>query len=260
MDNDERGPASSVRSVNRSLDILELLGTRSKVTLADVARFLGLPRSSAHALLTTLTARSYASYSPSDRNYSIGMRTWELGQQFHVFDALLTHAVPQMEDLVATLDEICQLATRDGRQLVYLHRVDSQQPMQLISKRGERLNAHASGLGKALLSALSDREIDELYADYELQVFTPTTIRDVTSLKREIEQVRRTGIAEDREEYVQGLRCVAAPILDSTGTPIAAISVSLPTVRFSEAWRRKAAPLLIDHAKAISSALGARVA
>src|SRR5690606_25700861 len=188
--------------VNRAFDILELLGARSRVSLSDVARYLGLPRSSAHALLTTLCSRGYATYSARDRTYAIGIRAWELGQQFRAYDTIVRHAAPEMESLVENLNEICQLAVRDGRQLVYLHKVESQQPMQLLSRPGTRLNAHASGLGKALLSALSDNEIDELYAGVELETFTPSTIRTVDDLKRELAQIRRIGIAEDREEYV----------------------------------------------------------
>lgn len=254
----EKQPSSSVRSVNRSFDILELLGARSKVSLSDVARYLGLPRSSAHAILTTLCSRGYASYSAGDRTYSIGIRAWELGQQFRVYDAIVTHAAPEMESLVENLNEICQLAVRDGRQLVYLHKVESQQPMQLLSRPGTRLNAHASGLGKALLSALGDSEIDELYAGVELEAFTPSTISTVDDLKRELAQIRRIGIAEDREEYVPGLRCIATPVVDSTGRPIAAISVSLSTVRCTESWRKRAIPALQASARAISTALGAR--
>jgi DNA-binding IclR family transcriptional regulator len=136
-----------------------------------------------------------------------------------------------MRDIVRELNEITQLAVRDSIYNVYLAKVDCDHPIQLISQVGKRLYCHATALGKVLLAACTNEEIDEMYANISLPRFTPHTITDLSTLKKEIAQCRVQGYAEDHEEYVAGLRCVAVPLLSQSSEVLAAMSVSLPAPR-----------------------------
>jgi IclR family KDG regulon transcriptional repressor len=233
-------------SVDRSFAILELLAEcPGGLTLSEVARRLTLPRSSAHVLLHTLGRRGYVSLSEEGRVFHLGLQCWALGRSFRLNDELARQALPIMRGIVDELDEIVQLAVRDGTHNVYLAKVDCRQPIQLISRVGMRLRCHATGLGKALLAALSDDEIDRLYASETIEQFTPNTLTDLPALKQALQATRERGFAEDREEYVVGLRCVAVPIVTAAGQTLAAMSISVPAPRATNdklTWGRGLAP------------------
>jgi DNA-binding IclR family transcriptional regulator len=239
----------SVKSAQRALDIVELLADAADgLTLSDVAQRLSLPKSSVHGLLHTLRQRGYVSLDENRRTYHLGWRLWELSQAFRLPDALVRQALPIMRRIVDEFDEICQLAIRDGIFNVYLARVDCRQPIRLISQVGVRLYCHATGLGKALLACESEATLDHLYEGLTLPRFTEHTLTDLDDLKRELRRVRARGYAEDREEYVSGLRCIAVPIVTAAGAPVAALSFSIPAQRATD--ERLAAGLALLRAAA----------
>ena len=223
---------SAVRSVQRALDILELLADGQQgLTLTEFAARLDVPKSSVHALLHTLRRRGYISQDSGAGTFHLGLRLWELAHAFRLEDALARQARPIMQRVVDEFDEICQLAIRDGQFNVYLAKVDCRQPIRMISQVGVRLYCHATGLGKALLSVEPEEVIEQLYAEATLPRFTEHTITDLATLRAELRRTRERGYAEDREEYMPGLRCVAVPIIVAHGVPPIALSLSIPAQR-----------------------------
>jgi DNA-binding IclR family transcriptional regulator len=152
-----------------------------------------------------------------------------------------------------------QLAILDGRHNVYVAKATGSQRLILASEVGRRLEAYATGLGKVLLAGLSEDELESRFKGVDMERFTPNTIRNLASLKRELQLIRKRGYGTDDEEYTLGVRCVAAPVRDSSGSVIAAMSVSVPTVR--DAVLRKDGPrLLLESADQLSRALGYQTA
>lgn len=251
-----RGRAEGVKSAERVLDVIELLTReRQGLTFGEVTAALGWPKSSSHALLRTMARRGYLSLDETTRQYTLGLRTWEAGQAYNLYDNLVRQALPVMQRVVDDVDEITQLAIRDGRYNVYLAKVDCRQPMQLISSVGRRLPCYATGLGKVLLAELDDAEIDRLYPEPRLPRFTPSTISDVAQLKSVLAEVRGRGYAIDREEYTPGLRCVAVPVRGRDGATLAALSCSIPSARLDAAKFRRALGLLQSAAAEIAARL-----
>ncbi len=247
---------TAVRSVQRALDILELLADgRQGLTLTEFAARLDVPKSSVHALLHTLRRRGYITQDGGQGTFHLGLRLWELGHAFTLEDALARLARPIMQRVVDEFDEICQLAIRDGQFNVYLAKVECRQPIRLISQVGVRLYCHATGLGKAMLSVEPAGVIERLYADVAMPRFTEHTITDLPALQAELARTRARGYAEDREEYMPGLRCVAVPIIVAHGVPPIALSLSLPAQRATPArlaegvrlLRAAAAELVANH-------------
>jgi DNA-binding IclR family transcriptional regulator len=117
--------------------------------------------------------------------------------------------------------------------------VECSQPIRIINQVGQRNPMHCTGVGKALLSGMTDDAIDRLIETRGLKSHTRTSITDRERLRQELERIRRTGIALDNEELDLGVKCVAAPIRDSSGTVVAAISLSGPTQRFTPAAIRR---------------------
>lgn len=238
--------------------ILELLtGAEKPMTASEIGLALGYPRSSLHGLLQTLTKRHWLELVDSERAYALGIRTWEAGHTYLRAINLADRALPFMQRLCDRLDETIQLAVLDGRFNVYVGKVTGTQRLVLASEIGRRLQAHATGLGKALLAGLSDGELARLFEGVKLERFTEHTVRDFAALRREVEAIRRRGYATDDEEYTIGVRCVAAPIRDSSGAVVAAMSVSVPTIR-DAVLSRDGTRLLLDATEGLSKTLGYR--
>jgi DNA-binding IclR family transcriptional regulator len=251
-------PTSGVKSAERALEILELVAAAERpLTTSDIGRALGYPRSSLHGLLQTMTKRHWLELVDSERAYALGIRTWEVGHSYLRAIDLADRAQPFMQRLRDQLDETIQLAMLDGRYNVYIGKVTGTQRLILASEVGRRLEAHATGIGKVLLSGLGDDELDRLFHGVALERFTEHTVPDYEALKVELEAIRNRGYGTDDEEYTAGVRCVAAPVRDASGAVVAAMSVSVPTIRDS-ILRKDGARLLLDATDGLSKALGHR--
>ena len=227
--------ASNVKSADRLMTLLEYLADVGQATFQTITRDLRLPNSSAHQLLLNVTQRGFAEYDEASRTYRLGVRVWELGQAYNQAADLPTLSQPLMDALVQTTGETVQLGRLDGTEEVHIAVSETWHPVKLYSVVGLRLPAHVTGIGKALLSGLTNEQIRGLYHGVELKRFTDKTIIDVEALIAAVDKIRRRGQAEDNEEYAIGCRCFARPIRDVNGTVIAAMSVSLPTPRYSPA-------------------------
>lgn len=247
-----------VKSALRVLEILNLLTSAEQpLSFSEIGEALGYPRSSLHGLLTTMARLGWAEYVEAGR-YTLGIRAWEAGHSYMRGLSLAERARPYMERVRDQLNETVQLAVRDGRWNVYIAKVDGSQQLTLQSEVGRRLQAHATGVGKVLLAGLPDPALTALLDGVELERFTPSTITDTDELRRELHRVRARGYSGDDEEYTPGVRCVAAPVLDHTAQVVAAMSVSVPTVRFGATVRAHARALVIAATADLSAALGYR--
>jgi DNA-binding IclR family transcriptional regulator len=138
-----------------------------------------------------------------------------------------------MHELVERWGETTHLGVLDGMQVLFVEKMQGTPAVQiLLSRVGGRFPAHAAAIGKVLLAAQAPYTVAHLFEGQELAVFTPNTITCRKRLEQELEQIRDCGYAYDREEVVQGLCCVAAPIRDHNGEILAAMSLSIPAYRF----------------------------
>ena len=257
-ENRAAAPAAGVKSAERALEILELVAAAERpLTTSEIGRALGYPRSSLHGLLQTMTKRHWLELVDSERAYALGIRTWEVGHSYLRAIDLADRAQPFMERLRDQLDETIQLAMLDGRYNVYIGKVTGTQRLILASEVGRRLESHATGIGKVLLAGLGDDELDRLFEGVALERFTEHTVRDYEALKVELAAIRNRGYGTDEEEYTAGVRCVAAPVRDASGSVVAAMSVSVPTIRDS-ILRKDGVRLLLDATDGLSRALGHR--
>jgi IclR family acetate operon transcriptional repressor len=252
-------PASGsvVKSADRTLAILDLLTAHPDgLTLIEVHRLLGIPRSSAHSLLMTMAGRGFLEQEPDSRRFRVGIRLWQAGQSYVAAENLEKAALPYMEELRDDLNETVQLATLDGTDNVYVGKVDPDQQLLLASRVGGRLPAYATGIGKALLTQLDDEEIERRFAAVEFTRYTPNTIGSLAELLATIDEGRRRGYATDTSEYTPGVCCVAAPIPRIRARPQAAISVSVPEVRWTDALMRNATEAVQVTARKVAERMG----
>lgn len=248
---------ASVKSADRALELLEALAARPRgLTFSEVCEGLSLPKSSGHALLATMTKRRFVEFDEPRRRYQLGIRTWETGQSYLVATDLERMALPHMKAVRDEVNEVVHLAILDGVENVYVARVEADQQIVLASRVGARLPAYATGVGKALLSGLSDDEVRARFAGVVFERFSPKTLRGAQELIGELAAVRRQGFAVDRGEHTTGVHCVAVPVRDHTGGVRAALSISAPAVRMPAARRPAMVGILVRHAAQLSAVLG----
>lgn len=246
-----------VKSAERALGLIQLLSdSPAGLAYPEIVRVLGLPKSSAHNLLSTVVASGFVEFDPSDRVYRLGIKTFEAGQAWVRSRDLVSRSNVYLDQVRDRLNETCQLAVLDGTENVYLAKAEADHVLTLQSNVGDRLPAYATGLGKVLLAALSEAEVRRRFTHVTFAKFTDNTIKSIDELIQELSEIRSCGYATDMGEYTPGVACIAVPVRDHTGHPVAAMSVSAPEVRRSEEWATQTLDVLTTTAADFSKHLG----
>ncbi|MFT4286499.1 IclR family transcriptional regulator [Nocardioides sp.] len=224
--------SAPVKSADRVLQILDLLTERPDgLTLVEIHTIMGIPKSSAYGLLQTMVQRGFLTQEAETRRFRVGIRLWQAGRSYLSVASIEQVALPYMRAVRDRLNETVQLAVLDGTDNVYIGKVDPDQQLRLASHVGARLPAYATGIGKALLSRLSDEEVRRRFDDVEFVAYTPRTLSGLGELLTQLAEVRERGYAVDNGEYTDGVYCVAFPLRDGKDRLHAAVSVSIPEVR-----------------------------
>jgi DNA-binding IclR family transcriptional regulator len=220
----------------------------------------GLPRTTVHELVTTLTQRSYLAPVPAQpHRYRLGVRAFQLGSVYAERLDLAREGAHIAREVAEACDETVHLAVLDGAGVVYIAKVDSTHSVRMVSAVGRRLPAHCTAVGKMLLSGLSPEALAELFPKSRpLEAMTAKSITSLARLERELAQIRRRGIAVESCESNQDVACVAAPVYDHDGRMVAAMSISVPISRWSQERQEAWARLLAGGAARLSTVLGHR--
>lgn len=225
------------------------------LTITQVAARTGLTRAVARRYLLTLDELGCVVQDGS--HFKLTPRVLDLGFTYLSTLDVANFAQPFMERLVEKLHESCSVSVLDGHDCVYVARVPAKRIMSINLVVGSRLPAHATSMGKVLLAALSPDALDRYFATATLSRLTKRTICNETTLRRVLKDVRDRGWAFADQESEDGVRTVAAPIVDRSGEIVAAINVSGHAARVSmNELRRHYLPLVIDASRQISRALG----
>lgn len=226
-------PPTGVKSAERTLDVLELLAsTDERLTLSEIARRLGTPKSSLHKLLGTMERRGWVETDEvTHTHYRVGLRALLTGTRYVDIDEIVQLAQPMLTTITETVQEASHLGRLDGTDVVYLAKRESPHPLRMYSAVGRRLPAHATAMGKAMLALRPWSEVDDLLP-VRLAALTPSTITSRTRLRDELELTRERGYAVDDEESAEMMRAVAIAL--PTRGSNNAISVSAPSARLSD--------------------------
>jgi IclR family acetate operon transcriptional repressor len=253
-----RRGGDQVQSLVRALTLLNRIAESpgNGSSLTELAQQVGLATSTAHRLLTTLEQERYVRFEQEERLWTVGVQAFVTGCIFTKSRSLVGLARPHMRHLMEESGETVNLAVMDEGHAVYLSQVECRQLMRVFARPGSRVPLHCSAVGKAILSATSDKTLSKILQKRGMPQLTFKTITSPTALRAELEHVRATGFAVDDEEHAVGLRCIAAPVFDETGDVIAAISASGPTARISEERIQQLGDLVLQAANAISSDMG----
>jgi IclR family transcriptional regulator, KDG regulon repressor len=251
-----------VPALSRGLDILELfLSGDSELGAPDVIARLGLPRTTAYELMQTLAARGYLEPVAGSRGtFRLGARTFELGTAYGEGIDLVREAGGAVRQVTELTGETSHAAVLSGTDVFYVARAESGHAVKTVSAVGRRLPAHATGVGKALLGTLTEDEVRARFAgpdgEARLPVLTKRTIASLDALEAELRRIRASGLAWDFCESNEDVCCVAVVVYDRNG-PAAAISVSVPIMRWSPVTATQYAQVVREQAGLLSARLGA---
>src|SRR5215467_11219712 len=211
----------------RVISILEYLdGSIRGLNVSEISRKLMIPKSSAHVIILTLERLGYLRKGIGERNYSLGMKAYALGQKMVKTLSLSELALPHMRRLVDRLQLSAHLAVLDRDQGMFIQKIESPGLIKFDTYVGKRMDLHCTGLGKVILAFETPEAVKHILNKPVYMRYTRNTITSPRALHAEIEEIRRLGYAVDDEEEEMGVRCVSVPITDRLGKFVAALSVT----------------------------------
>ena len=258
----EQGVGESQRfrlpAVDRAMNLLELLASsRRGLTLSELSRKLRIPKSTTYYLVYTLVTRGYVQRTGSGQ-YSLGFRFADVASASTAGLNLSVLAKPHLRQIAARLNLTALLAVLGGAEAVIIGKVTWARDGDGGGGAwvGRHLDLHCTAQGKALIAHFPDDELDQLLNGRELAGFTSKTVLSLTALKAHLAEVRANGYAVNDEEHALGVRAVAAPVVDSWGVVVAAISVRGSIQQVPSARLRELGGEMVRAARELSLQLG----
>jgi IclR family pca regulon transcriptional regulator len=244
-----------VQSLERGLSVICAFDrNNTELTLSEVAAATGVTRATARRFLLTLMRLGYVR--SDGRFFSLTPRVLELGYAYLSSLTLPEVAEPHLEALVAEVSESSSVSVLDGQDVVYVARVPVSRIMTVAISVGTRFPAYATSMGRVLLAALTDEELEKYLSNVQLTHLTNRTVVTPSALRSELTKVRSQGFSLVDQELEEGLRAVAAPIRDRAGRVVASVNISAHASRTSlESMRRNLVPPLLATAARISADL-----
>jgi DNA-binding IclR family transcriptional regulator len=246
-----------VLPVMKALQVLDYVARQGHdVTLTETVQELKLPKTTVFRYLQTLLAAQFLEHDLKRDRYGVGSKFRSLARVDQELQGLRDIAQPEMRTLMETFHETVNLAVLSENEVVYIDMLEPGRPLRANARIGHRHPAHSTSLGKAMMAFLPDA--DALALRSELPQRTINTLTDADKLRRQVDDVRRRGYAIEVGENEDGLMCIGVPILDRTGYPVAAMSLSAPERRMKPELTIVAADALKGAAKRISTHLSAQ--
>jgi IclR family transcriptional regulator, KDG regulon repressor len=246
-------------AINKAFEILELfLHSDDELSINDVSEQTRITYPTAHRITSALVKRGYLLQPEKRGKYSV--HPAKLSEFIGIIRKKLdvrTIASPYLYDLSQTVNEAVLLAVRRGHAAINVDVVNRGRLLN-VTPDTATLGLYFTGAGKVFLAYLSEKEFQDYMNSLVMTPKTTNTIIDKDMLVKQMNEIRRNGVAFDDEENEIGLRSVAAPIRDWEGRVIAAISIIGPTARINKQKLAELAPIIKDYALRISQAMGVR--
>jgi DNA-binding IclR family transcriptional regulator len=247
----------SIRAIDRALRLLMSFTTDgAELTISALASSADLARSTAFRILATLEAAGFVERGSLADTYRLGPSALLLGGAALRQLDFQKRLRPQLEALMQATGETIHLVIFRDQQTLVVDKIDSYHAIRLVSNIGFRSPLHATSAGKLMLAHQPAARIDFILSNHDFIPYTEQTITNADDLRRHFAQIRQQGYSVDDEEFEQGLRCLAAPIRDSTHEVFAGVSISGPTQRMTRERVASLIPLLLERTEQMSRTLG----
>lgn len=221
-----------VKVLEKAIKVLDLFSDREKgFTITEMSGRLNLKMATVFRIVKTFEQAGFLYMNPDNKEYFLGLKLYHLGLLAEPRTRITRIARPFLESLNEKSGETVHLVVLHQNQSLYVDKIEGRRTIRVMTNVGMKLPAHCSGVGKVLLAALTEEEVDRVILKTGLVRFTANTLTDPGDLKAELARTRDQGYAIDNEEIEEGLVCVAAPVYDGNRTVVAAVSVSAPKDR-----------------------------
>lgn len=247
-----------VQSLSRGLEILEVINRNGEMGISEVSEALKMDRSTVYRLISTLKAREYLKQNNANSRYYCSLKMFEMGCRVVTKLGMGRQVRYIMEELAVSVGESVNLGVLDGSDIVHIEKIESHETIKVDVGVGERMPSYSTSLGKAILAFLPQEQLSALLEKMIFEKITPNTVTDPKILLEKLAEVRRCGFAIDDEEFALGLKCLAAPVKDWSGSVVAAVSVAYPKYRYQvdAEWEQKLINEVLATAGKISTAFG----
>jgi IclR family KDG regulon transcriptional repressor len=246
----------SAPAVDRALDILEYMAAHPRPYGAtELSRCLAIPLNSVFRILKRLTERDYAVQDPASGGYQLSTRMFSLGMSLYTRFDLRQRARPHMEWLCRETEETCQIQVPQGDRLLVLDSISPEVQYYLRVVPGGQVYYHPNAYGKAVLAFTEEQAIRKILPP-RLPGLTPHTIVLRSELMKQLEEVRRTGLAYDNEEYNEGIRCIGSPVFDVQGKIVAGLGITGLVSTFRKNRQVTFEHLVLECASRVSKDIG----
>ena len=219
--------------------------------MTQISEQVGIHKSTVHRLLATLEKKRFVQRDPATGTYSLGIRLLQMAYLTLEHNDLRRLATPFLRHLCEQHRENVDLAVLDDTDVVYLNMIESPQRVKLAAAVGQRLSAFATASGKAILAFMPDEAVRRIL-ERGMTQYTLNTLRSPEAFFENMRQIRQQGFALSEQEFEEGINAVAAPILDSSGQPIASVAIAGPAYRLTRERMIDIGPLVLATARDIA--------
>lgn len=252
----DKSEQNTIKSLDRALAVLARLGESEGITLTELAQDMEQSAATLYRVLVTLEGRGFAEFDRDTQLWHVGAGAFLAGAPFLRRTSLVERARPIMRRLMEITGETANLGIAQGDHVMFVSQVETHASIRAFFPPGTLSPLHASGIGKALLSAWEAERLDAYIARSERERFTRRTLVEEKVLRADLNMAARRGYAIDDEEKAEGMRCIAAPVFNVYGEAVAGLSVSGPTARMNRATTAKIGAAVAEAARSLSEATG----
>lgn len=247
----------SVQSLERAFALLEAFAPNNQEQgISDLSRKVDLPRPTVSRLVATLEGLGYLRQNKDTKKYSLGPKLIYLGSVVQAGFSLMDVAAPMLHKLRDQLKETVYIDVIDGDERVCIASLPGLHAVRTVVDPGQRSPLYAGGDSRMLLSSLSDDKIDAYLKRVMIKPFAPNTVIDPERLRELVREIRRTGYSFSVSEFHPGSACISAPIRDSSGNIVAALSVSFPEMKAEPRYIETYRSAVVETALQISRQMG----
>lgn len=258
MNQEQKRRGVQVQSVARAAEIIRCFLKEPELGISEIAAEMDLNKSTVFGLVNTLTSYGYLEQVESNKKYRLGITLFELGNLVLSRIDVRSEAKEICAPLAAKYPATVHIATHSEGEVIYIEKMDRGNTLISASNVGRRAPMHCTGVGKAMLAYLPEEYLQQRVFNRPLQRLTEHTITKKNDLRKELEEVRQSGIAMDREEIEIGLTCIAAPILNHNGVAEYAVSLSFPYGKIGDVDQEEVKRDLLTCTQKLSARLGYR--
>jgi IclR family acetate operon transcriptional repressor len=251
---------NTIQSLDRALGVLDHLAHTGGGTLSELAKGSNQSPATLYRVLSTFQLHDITEFDEASQLWQIGPSAYRIGAAFLRRSSVMERSRPVMRKLMQDTGETANLGVVRADMVMFISQVETHESIRAFFPPGTQSQMHASGIGKALLAFFPPDRLDAWLKSQELTRYTDKTLTSRDALLRDLESIRTRGFSHDDEERNIGMRCIAAPVFDTFGEPVAGLSVSGPTSRMTRGSVEDVAKLVRAAAGEVTKAIGGTAA